>query len=397
MHEPLVARIGLAAIVAGGIVMIVVGDPGWPVPAMAVGYAAAHAVPVPNPSGKPGSAAPAVAAAAAIATGGSLSVVIGGAAVATPAAWLLVRLQRGRGATDAMYPAEPAGLTVFALIYAGGAALFGSGSEEGMVVLGVLGAATLGWHFTSAAVRALWSQPAHTGPRRLILLQGLRDWPAYAALVASAALFALTVDRLGWWSVPLAGLPYAFSHVALHLVGVTRRTYDQTIRALGRIPEAAGHVDPGHATRTARLAVAVGDQLGLSPWALSRIESAAHLHDMGRVVLGNPRVAAAGYSRSDVAGWSAAIIGETKELEEVAEVVLAQALPYRRHGEHSDPGVSAEARVVRVAARFDAAVAEGLDPIDALELLHRGSAYDYDPVVITALRSVLVRRGEIAA
>ena len=34
-----------------------------------------------------------------------------------------------------------------------------------------------------------------------------------------------------------------------------------------------------------------------------------------------------------------------------------------------------------------------MEPGDALEVLHRGVAYDYDPEVLAALRRVLLRRG----
>jgi HD-GYP domain-containing protein (c-di-GMP phosphodiesterase class II) len=39
----------------------------------------------------------------------------------------------------------------------------------------------------------------------------------------------------------------------------------------------------------------------------------------------------------------------------------------------------------------------GLSPLEAIETLHRGAAYDYDPEVVGALRRVLERRAAIAA
>lgn len=49
------------------------------------------------------------------------------------------------------------------------------------------------------------------------------------------------------------------------------------------------------------------------------------------------------------------------------------------------------------AARFDSAVSGGSSAVEAVEVLHRGSAYDYDPQIVAALRRVLQRRGVIAA
>ena len=49
-----------------------------------------------------------------------------------------------------------------------------------------------------------------------------------------------------------------------------------------------------------------------------------------------------------------------------------------------------------VVSAYDQAVHEmGLRPIDALEQLHRGAAYEFDPDVTSSLRRVLEFRGEI--
>jgi HD-GYP domain-containing protein (c-di-GMP phosphodiesterase class II) len=77
----------------------------------------------------------------------------------------------------------------------------------------------------------------------------------------------------------------------------------------------------------------------------------------------------------------------------VAAIVGQSPRPYRRPGEERDPGLPASAQVVKVAAAYDCALGRGLAPVDALEELHRGTAYDYDPEVVAALRRVLVRRG----
>ena len=387
----------LAGVAAAGIGFAVAsGEPRLVVVTAAL-LVIAHLVPVPHPSGRAGSLAPAVIAGAAIVTAGSALVLLGAVGLAMAPAWVGVAIQRGRRDLDDLFPSTSICAVVFVAVYAAGSLAVHTGAGPGVGVLVVLAAAGAAWYATAAAVWALLTSASRSGARRLVLLEALHDWPTFTALVASTALFTLTVGELGWWSVPLAGLPYAFSHVALHLVQVTRRTYDQTLVALGRIPEAAGHNDPGHAARTAALAIAVGDEMRLSPWMLRRIEGAAQLHDIGRVVLANPAVSSTGYSRSDVAGWSAAIIGEAPHLAQVAEVVVAQGMPYRRHGEHSGTRVPVEARVVAVAARYDATITSGAKPVEALEVLHRESVYDYDPEVVAALRRVLVDRGVVPA
>jgi HD-GYP domain-containing protein (c-di-GMP phosphodiesterase class II) len=264
--------------------------------------------------------------------------------------------------------------------------------------LTVFGLGAVIWFLTVAVVRAVDSDQARLAPRRLVLVRALEDWPAYLALFSSGALYALTAPAMGWWwAVPLAGLPYAFSHVSLHRVQTTRRTYRQTIQALGSIAEAGGLVAVGHAERVADIAVAVGAELGLSAGMLQRLEFAALLHDLGRVVLANPAVAAGSYSLSDVSGWSAAIMSEARYLESVAEVVAAQHNPYRRPGEERDPHLPMASKILRVTAVYDGEMNNGLSPLEAIETLHRGAAYDYDPEVVGALRRVLERRAAIAA
>ena len=61
-----------------------------------------------------------------------------------------------------------------------------------------------------------------------------------------------------------------------------------------------------------------------------------------------------------------------------------------------NPDVSATSKIIKVVSAYDQAVHElKLLPIDAVEQLHRGSAYEFDPEVTSSLRRVLEFRGEI--
>jgi HD-GYP domain-containing protein (c-di-GMP phosphodiesterase class II) len=308
-----------------------------------------------------------------------------------------VQTIHGRRVADQMFPAEPAGLLVFVGVTAGTARLIPSGTYSGALGLTAFGIAAVMWFLTVVVVRALYSRQARRAPRRLALVRALEDWPAYLALFSSGALYGLTAPAMGWWALPLAGLPYAFSHVSLHRVQTTRSTYRQTIQALGAIPEAGGLVAGGHAARVADIAVGVGAEMGLSAGVLQRLEYAALLHDLGRVVLANPAVAAGSYTLSDVSGWSAAIVSEARYLENVAGVVAAQHHPFRRPGEERDPDLPLSSRILKVAAAYDGEMNNGLSSLEAIETLHRGAAYDYDPEVVASLRRVLERRSTSAA
>jgi response regulator RpfG family c-di-GMP phosphodiesterase len=123
------------------------------------------------------------------------------------------------------------------------------------------------------------------------------------------------------------------------------------------------------------------------------VEQAALLHDIGRIVLNDPAVAAGGYSTRDLAQWSAAIVAEVRHLQPVAEIVADHYRPFRNPGEGRDGGLPVGPHVVKVASAYDVSVGGGMSPRDALEVLHLGSAYDYDPEVVGALRRILQRRG----
>jgi HD-GYP domain-containing protein (c-di-GMP phosphodiesterase class II) len=104
-----------------------------------------------------------------------------------------------------------------------------------------------------------------------------------------------------------------------------------------------------------------------------------------------------GYTDDDIARWSAEIIAESPFLERVAEDVRHQYEPYRKPGEQDDPDISMISRIIKVAAAYDWKLhQEGTSPLQALESLHAGAAYDYDPEVVASLRRLLGSRHQLA-
>lgn len=246
---------------------------------------------------------------------------------------------------------------------------------------------------TSAVLRA---GIGGAGARLYLALDTARDLNVYLSLVASGALFGIAFGAIGWWALPLAALPYGFAHGAFRRYVDATRTYTQMMRSLARIPEVAGHTDPGHAGRTAELAVAVAVELGLRPRDVDTVEYAALLHDIGRISLNEPSVLRMGFTDGDIAKWGSEIIGETSYLDEVGEVVLRQHEPHRSPGVESNLDVPVAAKIVKVCSAFDESTSElGFSPLEAIEKLHRGSVYDYDPDIVATLRHVLDRRGAL--
>jgi hypothetical protein len=255
-------------------------------------------------------------------------------------------------------------------------------------------AAFLAWLAVEVVLRALLV----VGPRELsrtyLARALLQDLNVFVGLALTGALFGELFDPLGWWALPIAFLPYAFAHSAFRRFQQTKVTYKQTIRALARIPEVSGLAVDGHADRTTALAASIAKEMGIGPAAVEQVEFAALMHDIGRVSLNEPQVLRMGYTDDDIARWSAEIIAESPFLERVSEDVRNQYEPYRRPGEQHEPEISIISRIIKVAAAYDWQVHQDhLSPLQALENLHAGAAYEYDPEVVASLRRLLEARG----
>jgi hypothetical protein len=381
-----------AVSVAAGIVLAVLsGDPAATV-AVAVALTVGHAVRIPTSTGRRLPLTAGVAAGAALATGASLPILAGAGALGLPAGALIVALRDGRRSLADLVPGEPLAYAGFVVVFAGFEQIPHAQSSEAWLHLGAAFAGALVWMAIDGAAGSFTADASGPLGRR-ILQRVLAEWQVTATLMASGTIYGITEPAMGWWALPLAAVPYGFSHLALDRAVQTRATYRQTIRALGRIPEAGGLSPRGHAERTADLAVDVGTEIGMGADQRTRVEQAALLHDIGRIVLNDPAVAAGGYSTRDLAQWSAAIVAEVRHLQPVAEIVADHYRPFRNPGEDRDGGLPAASHVVKVASAYDVSVGGGMSPTDALEVLHLGSAYDYDPEVVAALRRVLRRRG----
>jgi hypothetical protein len=261
--------------------------------------------------------------------------------------------------------------------------------------LGTILVAGVAWFVANAAVQMLGAFGVGRASIRYVWLLALQDWPIMVSLFASAGLFALAQPIIGWWAVPVAAVPYAISHVSFTLLAGTRRTYGQMIRALSRLPEVAGLSPDGHAAGTAMLAGTMARGMGMRPEDVTNLEYAALLHDIGRITVEDP---ADEPDSSDLARWGAEIIRQAPYLSLVADHVEHHDAPYRRPGEADDASVGMEARIIKVASAYDRANrTHQLEPVEALEVLHRRSAYDFDPAVVARLRAVLRRSGRLSA
>jgi HD-GYP domain-containing protein (c-di-GMP phosphodiesterase class II) len=266
------------------------------------------------------------------------------------------------------------------------------GSEWRRVVLFSL--AGLGAFMVEVVLHVIFTGRMFGGRTRHGVTSSISDAAVFASLLATGALFGLSYEAIDEWAFAVAVLPYAFTAGAFRRLSQTKGTYEQTLVALAQIPEVGGHTPIGHAARTNELATAVAERIGVSPRDYEQIKYASFLHDIGRITLNEPSILRQGFTDVDLAGWGAEIVGETKYLEDVATIVRRQHEPFRSPGEVSNPDLPLASRIIKVCSAYDESVHEmGFSPLEALERIHRGTVYDFDPDVVRELREVLERRG----
>lgn len=196
------------------------------------------------------------------------------------------------------------------------------------------------------------------------------------AVAATAGLGALVYPVLGIWTLPTMLIPLLAARVGLERLFVADRAYEQTIRAMSRLPEhlvsgPRGAITDDHGVRVGALARAVAHELGLSERDTIDTVRAAHLHEIGHLKL---EAGESATRRQVAAAGGEAIRLVSPQLERVAQIVAA----------HGDLGGSlAQREDLRRQARLVAACCEvdryAPDPIDPGQL---------DEVVVRLVREV---------
>ncbi len=161
--------------------------------------------------------------------------------------------------------------------------------------------------------------------------------PLGAAVGASALLIAFAAEVMGLAAVAVFSAPLLVTQVAFRRYAGIRATYLQTVRALARVTEIGGYVEPGHSARVSRLAVSIGRELGMPEPALLELEYAALMHDIGQLSLreqipGGATVLVDSAEQRRIAEYGAEVIRQAHVLDPVAEIVRRQSEPYRPAG-----------------------------------------------------------------
>jgi hypothetical protein len=374
---PWLLEVVLWSVVITGVALITVPAPSGSRLSLGIGAAVAASVLLDDP----------------IALGASIS-------IALVVSWLIqTRFDVGQQRSDGDYLADALAMVLYSLVYSYAYEVITTNFDlqPTWAILSAVAIAGFAWFSFRAVVAAFVGLERSDLAGRYLWLLALEDWAVVLSMFAAGALFGLAWEVMGLWAVAVAILPYAFAHTAFERYSSTRITYGQTIKALAQIPEVAGLAPRGHSTRTSDIAVAIAQEMGLSPANVTELEYASLMHDVGRITLNEPAILRAGFTDEDIARWGAQIIAEAPYLDHVSELVRLQHRPYRSPGVEFDPDIPMTSKIIKVASAYDQTqIEEGLSAVESLERIHQGSAYEFDPRVAASLRRVLVFRGVIA-
>jgi hypothetical protein len=210
-----------------------------------------------------------------------------------------------------------------------------------------------------------------------------RSWLAGVAVASTALLGGIVHEVLGGWTLPTMLIPLFAARIGLEHFADATRAYDQTIRAMSRLPEQLGTVEPEHGVRVGRLAVSVGLELGLEADLLVDLEHAAHLHELGRIRMDHDLE---GATRRDLADAGASIVRETASLDRVAEIIAASGDPYG-----APRSVAVPARIIAACCDVDDYGADASGDARRQEMMVRLVRDVGDLEVVAALSRVLDR------
>ncbi|QKE84057.1 HD domain-containing phosphohydrolase [Arthrobacter sp. NEB 688] len=220
--------------------------------------------------------------------------------------------------------------------------------------------------------------------------------PLTLAVVVTGPMVALMAPVLGLLALPLALFPLAMAYTAVRQYIRNRATNRQLIATLSHLTEHGGYTPEHHAERVAQTSVRVGRVLGLGERQLRDLEFAALLHDLGQISLLDPipdgaTVLAAPADQRSIALEGGRIIRRAEIFEDVADYVEGQTIPYRMVRELGED-VPMASRIIKCANAYDDLTGGSVDPalVDAaMERIHLGLGYEYDPDVVDALTRIV--------
>jgi hypothetical protein len=194
--------------------------------------------------------------------------------------------------------------------------------------------------------------------------------PVHLTLACAGILIAVAVDGVGVAMAAVAAFPLLITRFSFDRYAGATDTLDQTVQALGLVPELAGLAPLGHSERSAHYAVALSRELGFDRATTTRVVTATRLHHLGSVPMEDDDPIN-DVAPGAVAEQGARILREAGLPNEVADLLAAA------NADALDAmAPTLEAAVVRIAATFDDLVGDDVDAADRGLALVSGAARD---------------------
>ena len=218
--------------------------------------------------------------------------------------------------------------------------------------------------------------------------------PVAVVLLSASMAFALIWNRSPTWALAISVGPFAVTYRLLTSVARAEHIERLTIRALGRLPEAAGLSPLNHSNDVVTLAVGIGVCQGLSNRELRGLRRAASLHDIGLLCIKPQDEVDQGYSEADKGRWGAEIIGSGRTLVLEAELVRQSGNLHRVPGSDADSEADPRSQIIRVACAFHGLTASGVSTNDAVEVLY-SEGFLHAPWAVESIRSAVALSSSI--
>jgi hypothetical protein len=237
------------------------------------------------------------------------------------------------------------------------------------------------WFGTDTLLRVA-VEPAGSGPVGFQVDRFARDWPVAGVVLSLSLTLGALWSFSPVWALLVACVPLVL-FAALYTSLLRHEEIEwATVRALGRLPEAAGTSPPGHSIATAQIATEMGKLSRYRGRELEDLEKAALLHDLGLVFCSTSPIRDSGFTHADVARWSSELVGGPAALARVGSLIVDAGEPYRVPGADPDPGIDRRSRILAVACRTQELLAQGLSLDHCLDALTVESRYRYAPDVV---------------
>lgn len=216
------------------------------------------------------------------------------------------------------------------------------------------------------------------------------------ATISSGPLIALSHSTLGWAALPCFLLPMVLVLYTVRRVAGVRQAQHESIEAMSRLAEVAGVSLPGRSHRVAEMSAGIARVLHLDEATVRRVERTALLHHVGLLGLdeappGGVAAVTVPGDRDRVAAAEQHVLAPSGVFDDVAPLIAQVRTPFRRSRELGEV-IPLESRIVRVASAWDEITEgsmSGHARSIALERLHLGLGYEYDPEVVDALEAAL--------